>query len=201
MASIEKSISEAITTSKRGSIFFPIDFCNYGEHKAVGKVLERLTASKQIIRLARGIYCYPKIDKKLGLGILYPSIEEIANGIARRDKARIAPTGIQALNKLGLSTQVPMNVVYMTDGTNRKVNLGNGRSIQFKYTSPGNLAFTNKLAMLVTFALKEIGKDKVTESQFELIKEILKKETKEKVLADLSLMPAWVRTIIKSAYE
>jgi len=201
MANIEKSISEAITTSKRGSIFFPIDFCKYGEYKAVGKVLERLTASKKIIRLARGIYCYPKIDKKLGLGVLYPSIEEIANGIARRDKARIAPTGIQALNKLGLSTQVPMNVVYMTDGTSRKVNLGNSRSIQFKYTSPGNLAFTNKLAMLVTFALKEIGKDKVTESQFELIKEILKKETKEKVLADLSLMPAWVRTIIKSAYE
>lgn len=156
---------------------------------------------EQIIRLARGIYCYPQIDKKLGLGILYPSIEDIANNIARRDKARIAPTGIQALNKLGLSTQVPMNVVYMTDGTNRKINLGDGRSIQFKYTRPSNLAFTNKLAMLVTFALKEIGKDKVTETQFEQIKEILKKESKDKVLADLPLMPAWIRTIIKSAYE
>lgn len=59
------------------------------------------------------------------MGLLYPSIEEIADSIAQRDKARIVPTGIHALNKLGLSTQIPMNFVYLTDGTRRKVNFGN----------------------------------------------------------------------------
>lgn len=201
MASIEKRIFDDITSKKRGSIFFPADFSPYGEHKAVGKALERLVLSGQIIRLARGIYCYPKIDEELGLGVLYPSIEEIANAIARRDNARIVPTGIQALNKLGLSTQVPMNIVYMTDGSKRKVDLGNGRSIEFKNISPKNLSFNNRLAMLVTFALKEIGKDNMTEKDIILIKEMLRQESKENVLADLPLMPAWIRTIIKSAYE
>lgn len=199
--SIEDKIMEIISTEGEGTIFFPHDFIDLGEPKTVGKALERLTEKKQILRLARGIYCYPKQDEVMGLGVLYPSIEEIADSIARRDKARIVPTGIHALNKLGLSTQIPMNFVYLTDGTRRKVNLGNGKSIQFRFTSPKNLAFTNKLAMLVTFALKELGQDRITDQQIAQLKQILQKESKEKVMADIPLMPAWIRTIVKNAYE
>ena len=170
MASIEDSIFAAIKAKGRGSIFFPSDFMSYGEAKAVGKSLERLTVKGNIIRLARGIYSYPEIDTVLGLGILTPSIEQIAETIARRDKARIVPTGIYAMNKLGISIQVPMNVVYLTDGAPRKVSLGNGRSIQFKYTTPKNLSFTNPLAMLVMFALKKIGKDNMADDMATQIK-------------------------------
>lgn len=201
MASIEDNILTAIQTKGRGSVFFPSDFTSYGEVKAVGKSLERLTAKGDIVRLARGIYLYPEIDTVLGLGILMPSIEQIAETIARRDKARIVPTGIYAMNKLGLSTQVPMNVVYLTDGAPRKVSLGNGRSIQFKYTTPRNLAFTNPLAMLVTFALKEVGKDNVTDDIVKRIKSVLQKERKENIQADEALMPAWIRNITRKAYE
>ena len=191
MASIEENILTAIKSKGRGSIFFPSDFTSYGEVKAVGKSLERLTAKGDIIRLARGIYTYPEVDTVLGLGVLMPSIEQIAETIARRDKARIVPTGIYALNRLGISTQVPMNIVYLTDG----------RSIQFKYTTPKNLSFTNPLAMLVTFALKEIGKDNVTDDIAKQIKNVLQKEEREKVLADEALMPAWIRTFTRQAYE
>ncbi len=201
MASVEDNILTAIKAKGRGSIFFPSAFTSYGEVKAVGKSLERLTAKGDIVRLARGIYSYPEIDTVLGLGVLMPSIEQIAETIARRDKARIVPTGIYAMNKLGLSTQVPMNVVYLTDGAPRKVSLGNGRSIQFKYTTPRNLAFTNPLAMLVTFALKEIGKENVTEDTTKRIKSVLQKERKENILADEALMPAWIRNITRKAYE
>lgn len=201
MTSIEERIWTAIKKKGRASIFFPSDFTSYGEVKAVGKSLERLTEKGNIVRLARGIYTYPEIDTVLGLGVLMPSIEQIAETIARRDKTRIVPTGIYAMNKLGISTQVPMNVVYLTDGAPRKVSLGNGRSIQFKYTTPKNLSFTNPLAMLVTFALKEIGKDNVTDDIARQITSVLRKEQKENVLADEALMPAWIRTITRQAYE
>lgn len=201
MISIEDKIMEIIKTEGQGHIFFSNDFMVLGESKAIGKALERLTEKEKILRLARGIYCYPKQDEVMGLGVLYPSIEEIADSIARRDKARIVPTGIHALNKLGLSTQIPMNFIYLTDGTRRKVNLGNGKSIQFRFTSPKNLAFTNKLAMLVTFALKELGQDRITDQQIARLKQILQKESKEKVMADAALMPAWIRAIVKNAYE
>lgn len=201
MTSIEDKIWAAIQAKGRGSIFFASDFTSYGETKAVGKSLERLTKKGDIVRLARGIYIYPEVDTILGLGVLIPSIEQIAETVARRDKARIVPTGAYAINKLGLSTQVPMNIVYLTDGAPRKVNLGNGRSIQFKSTVPRNLAFTNQLSMLVTFAMKEIGRDTITDAVAEQIKSILKREKKENVLADEALMPAWVRTFIRQAYE
>lgn len=201
MTSIEENIWTAIKAKGRGSIFFPSDFTSYGEVKAVGKSLERLTSKGNIVRLARGIYTYPEIDVVLGLGVLMPSIEQIAETIARRDKTRIVPTGIYAMNKLGISTQVPMNVVYLTDGAPRKVSLGNGRSIQFKYTTPKNLSFTNPLAMLVTFALKEVGKDNITDDIAKQIKSVLLKEPKENVMADEALMPAWIRTFTRQAYE
>ena len=201
MTSIEENIWTAIKAKGRGSIFFPSDFTSYGEVKAVGKSLERLTSKGNIVRLARGIYTYPEIDVVLGLGVLMPSIEQIAETIARRDKTRIVPTGIYAMNKLGISTQVPMNVVYLTDGAPRKVSLGNGRSIQFKYTTPKNLSFTNPLAMLVTFALKEVGKDNMTDDIAKQIKSVLLKEPKENVMADEALMPAWIRTFTRQAYE
>ncbi len=201
MVSIEDNIFATIQGKGRGSIFFPSDFTLYGEVKAVGKSLERLTAKGDIVRLARGIYLYPEIDTVLGLGVLMPSIEQIAETIARRDKARIVPTGVYAMNKFGLSTQVPMNVVFLTDGASRKVNLGNGRSIQFKYTTPRNLAFGNSLAMLMTFALKEVGKENVTEDIVKRIKSVLQNEKKENILADEALMPAWIRNIARKAYE
>ena len=130
-----------------------------------------------------------------------PSIEQIAEMIARRDKARIVPTGIYALNKLGISTQVPMNIVYLTDGAPRKVSLGNGRSIQFKYTTPKNLSFENSLEMLVTFELKEVGKDKIADALAKQVKNGLQRGLKGNVLADEALMPAWIRTFTRQAYE
>ena len=157
MKSIESQIFENIEASGRGSIVFPSDFIAIADYKAVAKSLERLTAKGFLLRLARGIYYYPIIDSELGLGILMPSVEEIASKIAMRDHARIAPAGNYALNKLGLSTQIPMNFVYLTDGSNRVINLDGGQSIQFRRTSPKNLAFTNQLASLITVSLKEIG--------------------------------------------
>ena len=81
MASIEDNILTAIQAKGRGSIFFPSDFTSYGEVKVVGKSLERLTAKGDIVRLARDIYSYPEIDTVLALGVLMPSIEQLAETI------------------------------------------------------------------------------------------------------------------------
>ena len=135
-SSIEKQIHSLIKKKGRGSFLFASDFTNLGEQKTINKALERLAKEDTIIRVSRGVYYYPKIDKVLGLGVLYPTLEDIAEGIAKRDKARIVPTGIYALNRLGFSTQIPMNIVYLTDGSERKLNLSNGTSIKFKYTAP-----------------------------------------------------------------
>lgn len=201
MQSIEDKILAKVRKHRRGNVFFPADFADYGEAKSVAKALERMVRSGQLLRLAQGIYYYPKIDKELGLGVLYPSLETIAQSIASRDKAKIVPTGVYALNKLGLSTQVPMNIVYLTDGSPRKIKVGNGRGILFKKTAPKNLAFQSELAMLITFALKELKQENVTPEHFDKIKSLLQNESKERIMADAILMPAWIRSIIMKSYE
>ena len=198
---IGKQIVSSIKKCGRGSIFFPSSFTAYGDIKSVSKSLERLTNDSFIIRLSNGIYLYPKIDKELGLGVLYPSVEDIALQVAKRDRAHIAPTGAYAMNLLGLSTQVPMNVVFMTDGSPRKIRLGNNRTITFKHTVPQNLAFTNKTAQLATFALKEIGQNSVNEEHLKTQKHVFTTINEKSIEEDNKLMPAWIRKIIKNFYE
>ena len=148
---IEAKVASKLEKLPKGSVLFVDDFLDYGSSESIKKALLRLKEKGLLVRLAHGIYLYPKTDKELG--ILFPSTEEIAKAIARRDKSRIVPTGVQALNKLGLSTQVPMKVVYLTDGATRSIKVGK-RTITFKNTSPKNLLAQGEISSLVIQALK-----------------------------------------------
>ena len=201
MQSIDDKVTNVISKCGRGYIFFPSDFSRIGERKSILKALERMTEKGVVIRVARGIYCYPKVEKKLGLGVIKPSFEEVAKAIAKRDKARIIPTGAYALNRLGLSTQVPMNVEYLTDGSSRKIVLSGNRGVHFKHVSPKNLAFKSELACMICSALKEVGKESLSEDYITKISELLKQEDKSIILQDINLMPDWIAKIVRSAYE
>ena len=199
--SIENNILKSIKKCGRGIAIFSSDFVRFGEQKTINKALERMAKEGILLRISRGVYYYPKIDKKLGIGVLYPTLETIAEAIAKRDKARIVPTGLYALNRLGFSTQIPMNIQYLTDGSNRKLTLYNGATIEFKHTTPKNLAFNSYLAMLLTFAFKSLGKDHITDEVLAHTKELLAKDSSQNVKQDYKLMPAWVSSILKSLNE
>ena len=201
MESIENKIIASLKKRGRGTLFFADNFACLGNADRLHKAMEILTKQEKIIRVARGIYCYPKVDKIFGLGVIIPDADEVATAIAKRDKARIAPAGAHALNLLGMSQQVVMNFLYLTDGTARTLKLENGGQIQFKHTAPKNLSFTNRLAMLLTFALKELGANGVTDDHLARIKTMLPTEKREDIERDYALMPDWIRTIIKECYE
>ena len=190
----EKLIKKAILNHKRGKIFFPSNFVKFGSSTAIRQALIRLEEKGILVRLAQGIYLYPKEHKQLGL--LYPSLEEIALAISKRDKARIIPTGIQALNKLGLSTQVPMNLVYLTDGSPRTVKIKNN-TIKYKIASPKILSAKSETNILVIQALREIGKKNLDGNQLEKIKEVLKTVDKDLIKHDMKLAPVWISKIME----
>lgn len=201
MQSVENKILSVIKSKKYGTILFASDFADAGERKTINKAFERIALSGKIIRLARGIYCKPKVDTEFGFGVIYPSVDDVAQAIAQRDKCRIVPTGDTALNKLGLSTQVPMNAVYLTDGTPRRIKIYNGRGILFKHVVPKRLDFKSELIMLITFALQTLGQGNLSEEQFSRIKQLLSNEPKERITEDLKLIPGWIRSIILKMYE
>jgi hypothetical protein len=196
--SIDNHTIVKIKKARRGSLFFVEDFLRFGNSKAVAKALERLVKKEEISRVARGVYA--RLENDPILGPIKPSTEAIAKAIAKRDKARIVATGSLAMNALGLSTQVPMNVVYLTDGAARKISLGK-RKIIFKKTTPKNLAAIGSISKLVIQALKEIGKDKVTEDEIKIILEHLEKEDPYRLEHDIKLAPEWIRIIMRSAIK
>ncbi len=193
---VENKVAETLTKLQKGSILFVDDFLDFGNSESIKKALFRLKEKGVLFRVAHGIYLYPKKDKDLG--VLYPSAEEIAIAIAKRDKARIIPTGVQALNKLGLSTQIPLKVVFLTDGAARSIKIGK-RTITFKKTSPKNLLAKGEISGLAIQALKSIGENKIEDDVLIKLLAILKKEKKEKILHDAKLAPAWINRILMSA--
>jgi hypothetical protein len=198
MISIEDQILGKIKKARRGSLFFPDDFLSMGSAKVVAKALERLVKRNDLDRVARGIYT--RLDVDPILGPIKPTTEAIAEAIRRRDKARLMPTGALALNVLGLSTQVPVNVVYLTDGAARKINMGR-RKIIFKKTTPKNLSAIGKISGLVIQALKEIGRENVTEEQITIIIKHLEKEEPFRLEHDIKLAPEWIRIIMRKAVQ
>jgi hypothetical protein len=198
MKSVETQILEAIRNTQRGELIFPEDFRDIGSSEAIRVALHRLEKDNNIVRVAQGIYVRPKISKLLGP--LTPSAEEVAEAIAKRDRIRTVPTGSYALNALGLSTQVPMNIVLLTDGSPREIRVGK-RKIKFKKTTPKNLLAKGKISRLVIQALKEIGNGKVTEEEEKKILEILKAEDEKDLKHDIALAPVWIQKIMKKALD
>lgn len=196
MKSIEKQIEKSITTKRKGTLFLPDDFLSYGSSEAIRKALGRLEDKKIIIRVSQGIYVKPKISKLIGP--LSPSAEEVAEAIAKRDKIRTIPTGSYALNALGLSSQVPMKIVLLTDGSPREIKVGK-RTIKFKRTTPKNLMAKGKISRLVIQALKEIGIGKIKIEEEHKILELLKKENIIDLKHDIAIAPVWIQKLMKKA--
>lgn len=194
MQSIEKQIEKLIKSKPMGTLVLPSDFLHYGTSKAVQKSFERLKDKKVIVRVAQGIYVRPKISKLIGA--LTPTAEEVAEAIAKRDRIRTVPTGSYALNALGLSTQVPMNIVLLTDGSPREIKVGK-RKIKFKKTTPKNLLAKGNISRLAIQALKEIGNGRVTKEEEKKIIDLLKKEEEKDLKHDIALAPVWIQKIMK----
>lgn len=207
MESAENQILKSLAKCGRGTVFFADRFSRLGNADRLYKAMEQLIKRGDIIRVARGIYCYPKktsaFMKQMGVTDEYtwPLPDDIAEAIAKRDKVKIAPTALHAQNLLGLSQQVVMNFVYLSSGRAKMVNLTDGRQIEFKHTVAKNLAFTNRLAMLTTFALKDYGQEGVTDEHIQRVKELLSHEKQEDIERDYPLMPEWIREILKKCYE
>lgn len=198
MQSIEKKIEKSIKGKPKGSLILPGDYLSYGSSDAIRKALDRLQDRMVLVRVAHGIYVRPKISKLIGP--LTPSAEEVAEAIAKRDRIRTVPTGSYALNALGLSTQVPMNIVLLTDGSPREIRVGK-RKIKFKKTTPKNLLAKGKISSLVIQALKEIGNGKVTETEEKKILVLLRKEAEKDLRHDIALAPVWIQKIMKKALK
>ena len=193
--SISRKIRERINRVEVGKLFVINDFEDMNNDSLVTRTLSRMQNEGVIVRVATGMYINPQ---KTRFGFLYPTIDQIAQKIAERDKAQIMPTGDIALNILGFSTQVPMNAVYITNGAKRKVKIGK-RNILFKNAVQKNFQFKGKLLPLIIIALKELGENHVTDEIKDRITKLLSDsntDERQTMMHDLYLSPAWIKELL-----
>ena len=187
------TLKQRIQAMPEDCILFRADFPEY-HTEFVGSILSESTAEGMLVKIAHGIYAKPRRSK---FGVVLPSVDKVVQAIAVRDNAEVLPSGMTALNALGLSTQVPMNYTYLTTGSERTVNLSN-RKVVLKRGVPKNFCYGTRLISLLVQALKALKKENVGEEELNIIQQLVLKETdKETLVKDVDMMPAWMKRIIK----
>lgn len=195
MQSIDNKLVSRIYGNQRGWAFSKNDFLDLGSDAAIRKALSRLEAKGTIRRVLRGVYDYPRIstllDQPMG-----PDLDELASALARKSGWRIQPSENTALNLLGLSTQVPAQSVYLSDGSSKSYEVGN-RQLVFKKRSLKESGFKHRESELVVQALKALGQERI---DAEVRQKLSKKWTPDfwqKILRDTKTAPAWVHDAIR----
>jgi hypothetical protein len=190
--SIAQEIGRRITVASKanpGRVHTPFDFLDLGSPHSVGMALMRLVRSGALRRLARGLYDVPRQHPLLGE--LQPSADEIVQALSRRDGALAQPAQAMAANLLSLSEQVPVRVIYETDGPSRTVKVGS-QTIQLKHRPPRQVRTASPMSNLVFAALRSVGKANVNEARVAHLRETLSAKDRAALLKDLPLAPAWM---------
>jgi hypothetical protein len=192
--SIDNKIINRIYGHGKGWVFTPTHFSDLGSRDAVASALRRYRQSGLIRQLARGLYDYPRTDPDLGM--LTPSPDAVARALAGRDAVRLQPSGAYAANLLGLSTQVPMKIVYLTDGRSRTVRIGK-KQIILKRTTPRNMATAGRISGLVIQALRHLGRQHVDDDIVSRLNKQLDADAAKQLLRDVRFAPAWIAHIMR----
>ena len=188
-------IKNKIKALGRDGVFVAADFYGIAGRDAIRKTLSRLEEDNYIKRVMRGVYYKTRYSKLLKEDVI-PSPRLVASAIARNNGWTIAPSGIMALNMTGLSTQVPAQLSYVTNGTPKTYHYDNF-TIIFKRTSARDLERLSKKTAIVVQALKAIGKDKVTPKDLNQIRRYLSPEEKNKAVKEACYATSWIYDLIK----
>jgi len=194
MDSINGKILRRFSGHGKGHVATPADFLDLGSREGVDKALSRLATSGKIRRIGRGMYELPKTSRVVGR--LSPNPEKVAKAYANREGLRLQPTGAYAANRLRLTEQVPMRVVFLTDGSSRKIEVDN-RTIELRKASHKRMRLAGKVSGLVFEALRHIGKDHVGEREIRHLRDQLTEEQKRRLLRDLPFAPIWMQPILR----
>ena len=182
-----------------GKAFSAKDFLDIASRSMIDVTLTGLAHEGTIRRIRRGLYDKPRFNSTLG-GQLSPDIDEAARAIARRQRWKIVPDGAWAANLLGLSTQVPAKIIYLTDGPNKEVPIGR-RSIYFKHARPKAIAGPEGKAALVVQALRYLGKDKIGKEEINTLRATLSPSEQTRLVKDSRFGVDWIYEVASQIAE
>lgn len=190
MSDLKTRITARIKSKSRGEVYITKDFLDLGSRAGVDQALSRMVKEKTIRRVGRGIFDYPRTNSRLGIE-LSPDPNLVAQAVARGRGGQFQVSGAVAANDLGLTTQVPGNAVYLTDGSSGKIRLGK-QTITLKHVSPKRLGSGDKVMGPVLRALYFIGKDGLTDEVVTRLRASLSPQDKKKLLLEGRYAVGWL---------
>ncbi|MBI5282816.1 MAG: hypothetical protein HY858_14120 [Candidatus Solibacter usitatus] len=199
MQTMRDQIVARIEGLPKGEAFSAKDFLDIASRGTIDVALASLARSGAIRRVRRGLYDVPRVNPALG-GELSPDIDSAAQAIARRQRWKIIPDGAWAANLLGLSTQVPAKIVYLTDGPSKAVPIGR-RTIHLKHAGPKTMAGLEGKSALVVQALRYMGKEGVGHQEIKKLRALLSPAEKRNLFRDTRFGVDWIYEAAKRVEE
>ena len=194
-----RMIIDRIDEAAEGSVFVSSDFANIANTETIRRTLNRLIKKGTIRRIIKGVFEKPKYSQLLNEKVAADP-DLVAKAIARNYHWTIAPSGLNALNLLGLSTQIPSVWTYVSDGPYRNYQWGNTQ-LKFKNRTNKEITGLSYTTTLVVQALKTLEKDGVTPEIIQKLRSRLSESDKKALLEEASESTDWVYDLIRQICE
>ena len=192
---IYTEIKKRILNAEDGTVFVTSDFTDIATITTIRKCLGRQVEENAIRRIIDGVYEKP-VYSNLLKEYVPANPEKVAYAIARGFHWTIAPCGDVALNKLGLSMQVPVVWSYISDGPYRKFSWDNV-TISFKHRTNRQISFMSESTILIVEAIKTLGKDRIDEEVVNSLKNRLPKTESKQILEEATGVSEWIYEVIR----
>ena len=187
MSRLSNLILNHASKSPEGALLCPNALLHLGTRAAVDQALSRLARGGRLLRVCQGIYVRP-IETRFGTRP--PAIEKVIASLSELLGETIVPSGSAAANTLGLTSDVPVESVYLTSGSNRRLKLGE-LTVELRHAPRWQLVAPNQMAGDVVRALSWLGPQEV-EKSFRIIEQKLSSEDLEELAASRAIMPGWI---------
>ena len=175
--------------------FTPALFAGLGSRAAIDQALMRLTCDGIVQRVTRGVYIRPRWSR-FGFWA-QPSAWEVAQVLAQQEGVTLGIHGAKAAQVLGLSTQVPLQEIFLTTGTARRFNLGK-LEVRLKPVAARKLVAAGTPVGLALAALWYLGKNEVTPATFERLKQRLSPQDFQGLVERQRSMPGWMSQALRN---
>jgi hypothetical protein len=165
-----------------------------GKPAAVRQALARLTKAGKLGRIRRGFYERPRAHPLIGE--TPTSSMDVAKVILEARNAPWQVSGAYAANLLGLSEQVPGQLVIKTTANVPPVYLGKTQ-ITFQRVAPSSLIGAGTTAGTVIQAVRHLGPKGLEPALIERLRKSLKPSTKRELQKLAPRLPQWMQPVVR----
>ena len=191
MSILNKAILATAKELPEGGMLSPKEFLHLGSRAAVDQSFARLSKKGSLMRARRGAYVAPVGGR---FGSRAPSTQALVRGIEAQSRETVVPNGAAAANALGLTTQMPIQEIFLTSGRHGTLSLGS-QAIQLKSAPRWQMSLGKRPAGQAVRALSWLGSEQAHSALKVLHRRLPPSEWKA-LRAARAELPSWMARAI-----